>query len=84
MVYNVASNGLSASLWYYHFSLPNVCSILQPVDKDAYIADWYIGGILLNIMLVEEVRPLFGVDFNRVQEEEEKKVIDLEGVIYGK
>ena len=38
--------------------------------EGAYIADRGIGGIFLNFMLSEEVRPLCGIDMEHVRTEE--------------
>ena len=59
MVYNVTYSVINTSLWDPTFSSPMVGSNLCAVDQGTFMADRYIGDMLLNLMLSEEVRLLF-------------------------
>ena len=67
MLYNGTSSGLNISLWSPHFALPKVGSTIRDVEKGTFMADQYIGEMLLNLILIEEVRPFFGVNVTNVR-----------------
>ena len=83
MLYNGTYSVTNTSLWYPKFSSPMVGYTLCAVEKGTFMADWDIGDMLLNLMLIEEVRlllyfiisqeviPLCGVYVMNVRRQEE-------------
>ena len=67
MVYNGTYSGINTSLWDPHFALPMVGSTIRFVEKGTFMADWYIGDMLLNFMLSEEVIQFCGLDVMNVR-----------------
>ena len=71
MVYNGTYSGMNTSLWDPHFSLPMAVSTLHAVEKGTFLADCYIGDMLLNYILSQELIPFCGVDVMNVRKYEE-------------
>ena len=59
MVSNRTSSGVNTSLWDPHFASPMFESTLGTVDKVTFMSYKYIGEMLLNIMLSDEVTPFW-------------------------
>ena len=67
MVYNGTYSGMNTSLWYTHFALPMVGSTIHDLEKGNFMEGWYIGDMLLDFILSEEVIPFCGLDVMNVR-----------------
>ena len=67
MVYNGTYSSINTSIWDTHFALPMVGSTIRFVEKGTFMADWYIGYMLLIFMLSEKVIQFCGLDVMNVR-----------------
>ena len=67
MVYNGTYSGMNTSLWAPQFSLPMSGPTLYAVEKGTFLADRYIGDMLFNFVLSEELIPFCGIDMMNVR-----------------
>ena len=70
MVYNGTSSVLNKVIFPPNFYFPTVSSTLREAEKGKYMADRYIGEVLLNFMLKKDVRPYCRVDISNARTEE--------------
>ena len=66
MVYNGTYSGMNTSLWDPHFALPMVGSTISALEKGTFMEDWYIGDMLLDFILSEEVILFYVLDVMNV------------------
>ena len=67
MVYNGTYISMNTSLWDTYFALPMVGSTIYAVEKGTFMEGWYIGDILLDFMLSEEIIPFCVLDVMNVR-----------------
>jgi hypothetical protein len=60
LVYDGSMSRLNLSIWVPRFFLPAICTHLQAVDEDMFMADVYIGEMLLNFIPHPELQSLAG------------------------
>ena len=73
IAYNGIFSGLISSLSSPYFDLLTVGSKIRVVERDTFMADYNIGEIFLNFMLIKEVSSFCVVDVTNMMTEEELK-----------
>ena len=53
MVYNGTYSGLNTYLCAPHLALSTVCSTIWEVERGTYMAEWGIGDMSLNLIVIE-------------------------------